>query len=101
MERTLILVKPDAFERGLTGDVIVRFERTETFFAARQKLDGVITPAFPAFETLDEAHTFTLLSAWPPVRSPGATCYSFDKGKNEKAPCQTSTGLFLNPFGAV
>ena len=27
MDRTLILVKPDAFERGLTGDVIARFER--------------------------------------------------------------------------
>jgi nucleoside-diphosphate kinase len=27
MDRTLILVKPDAFERGLTGEVIVRFER--------------------------------------------------------------------------
>lgn len=26
-ERTLILVKPDAFERRLTGEVIVRFER--------------------------------------------------------------------------
>src|SRR3954469_24572448 len=26
-ERTLILVKPDAFERRLTGDVIARFER--------------------------------------------------------------------------
>ena len=26
MSRTLILVKPDAFERGLTGDVITRFE---------------------------------------------------------------------------
>jgi nucleoside-diphosphate kinase len=26
-ERTLILVKPDAFERGLTGEVITRFER--------------------------------------------------------------------------
>lgn len=26
-ERTLILVKPDAFERGLTGEVIRRFER--------------------------------------------------------------------------
>ena len=25
-ERTLILVKPDAFERGLTGEVISRFE---------------------------------------------------------------------------
>jgi nucleoside-diphosphate kinase len=27
MSRTLILVKPDAFERGLTGEVICRFER--------------------------------------------------------------------------
>jgi len=26
MSRTLILVKPDAFERGLTGEVISRFE---------------------------------------------------------------------------
>jgi nucleoside-diphosphate kinase len=26
-ERTLILVKPDAFERGLTGEVIARLER--------------------------------------------------------------------------
>jgi nucleoside-diphosphate kinase len=27
VSRTLILVKPDAFERGLTGEVIARFER--------------------------------------------------------------------------
>jgi nucleoside-diphosphate kinase len=27
MERTLILVKPDAFERGLSGEIISRFER--------------------------------------------------------------------------
>jgi nucleoside-diphosphate kinase len=26
VERTLILVKPDAFERGLTGEIIARFE---------------------------------------------------------------------------
>ncbi len=26
MERTLILVKPDAFERGLTGEILARFE---------------------------------------------------------------------------
>jgi nucleoside-diphosphate kinase len=26
-ERTLILIKPDAFERGLTGEMIARFER--------------------------------------------------------------------------
>ena len=27
MEKTLILVKPDAFARGLTGEIIARFER--------------------------------------------------------------------------
>src|SRR6478609_9670900 len=27
MDRTLILVKPDAFERGLSGEIIARFER--------------------------------------------------------------------------
>jgi nucleoside-diphosphate kinase len=27
VSRTLILVKPDAFERGLTGEVLTRFER--------------------------------------------------------------------------
>jgi nucleoside-diphosphate kinase len=27
LDRTLILVKPDAFERGLTGEIIGRFER--------------------------------------------------------------------------
>jgi nucleoside-diphosphate kinase len=27
MDRSLILVKPDAFERGLTGEVLARFER--------------------------------------------------------------------------
>ena len=27
MSRTLILIKPDAFERGLTGEILARFER--------------------------------------------------------------------------
>jgi len=27
IERTLILIKPDAFARGLTGEIIARFER--------------------------------------------------------------------------
>ncbi len=27
MERTLILIKPDAFERNLSGEIIARFER--------------------------------------------------------------------------
>jgi nucleoside-diphosphate kinase len=34
MARTLILVKPDAFQRGLTGEVIARFERKGLTIAA-------------------------------------------------------------------
>ena len=34
MDRTLILVKPDAFARGLTGDIINRFERRGLKIAA-------------------------------------------------------------------
>ena len=34
MDRTLILVKPDAFGRGLTGEVIARFERKGLRIAA-------------------------------------------------------------------
>jgi nucleoside-diphosphate kinase len=34
MSRTLILVKPDAFERRLTGEVIARFERKGLTIAA-------------------------------------------------------------------
>ncbi len=34
MERTLILVKPDAFSRGLTGEVVARFERKGLRIAA-------------------------------------------------------------------
>ena len=34
MDRTLILVKPDAFERALTGEVIARFERKGLKIAA-------------------------------------------------------------------
>jgi nucleoside-diphosphate kinase len=34
MSRTLILVKPDAFERRLTGEVIARFERKGLTVAA-------------------------------------------------------------------
>jgi nucleoside-diphosphate kinase len=34
VERTLILVKPDAFARGLTGEIIARFERKGLKIAA-------------------------------------------------------------------
>ncbi len=43
MERTLILVKPDAFARGLTGEIIARFERKGLRLVALQQ------------RTLDEA----------------------------------------------
>ena len=38
MSRTLILVKPDAFERGLTGEIIARFERKGLRIAALQHM---------------------------------------------------------------
>ena len=36
--RTLVLVKPDAFERGLTGEVLARFERKGLRIAALRQL---------------------------------------------------------------
>ena len=38
MQRTLILVKPDAFARNLTGEIIARFERKGLRLAALQQL---------------------------------------------------------------
>jgi nucleoside-diphosphate kinase len=38
MDRTLILVKPDAFGRGLTGEVIARFERKGLRIAALKRV---------------------------------------------------------------
>ena len=43
MERTLILVKPDAFARGLTGEIVARFENKGLRIVALQHM------------TLDEA----------------------------------------------
>jgi len=43
VDRTLILVKPDAFARGLTGEIIARFERKGLTIVALQHM------------TLDEA----------------------------------------------
>jgi len=39
MDRTLILVKPDAFERRLTGEVIARFERKGLRIAALKRME--------------------------------------------------------------
>jgi nucleoside-diphosphate kinase len=38
VERTLILVKPDAFARGLTGEIIGRFERKGLAIVALRQL---------------------------------------------------------------
>jgi nucleoside-diphosphate kinase len=38
VERTLILVKPDAFARNLTGEIIARFERKGLRLAALQQM---------------------------------------------------------------
>jgi nucleoside-diphosphate kinase len=38
MSQTLILVKPDAFERSLTGEVLARFERKGLKIAALKKM---------------------------------------------------------------
>ena len=40
MDRTLILVKPDAFARGLTGEIIARFERKGLRIAALKLHDA-------------------------------------------------------------
>jgi nucleoside-diphosphate kinase len=39
MERTLILVKPDAFARSLTGEIIARFERKGLRLVALRQMD--------------------------------------------------------------
>jgi nucleoside-diphosphate kinase len=38
MDRTLILVKPDAFARGLSGEIIARFERKGLKIAALRRM---------------------------------------------------------------
>lgn len=38
MERTLVLIKPDAVQRGLTGDIISRLERTGLKIVAMKML---------------------------------------------------------------
>jgi nucleoside-diphosphate kinase len=38
VDRTLILVKPDAFARGLTGEIIARFERKGLKIVAMQHM---------------------------------------------------------------
>jgi nucleoside-diphosphate kinase len=51
MQQTLILVKPDAFARGLTGEIIARFERKGLRIAA---LKHLMTPRDLAETHYDE-----------------------------------------------
>jgi len=45
MSRTLVLVKPDAFARGLSGEIISRFENKGLTIAALRKLDVTVEMA--------------------------------------------------------
>ena len=45
MDRTLILVKPDAFARGLTGEIIARFERKGLTIVAMRHMTVTTTHA--------------------------------------------------------
>src|SRR3978361_1026928 len=52
-ERTLILVKPDAFARGLTGEIITRFARKGLQLVAMQIMrldDATATHPYTAHE---------------------------------------------------
>ena len=44
MDRTLILVKPDAFARNLTGEIIARFERKGLRIAALRRAQELAGP---------------------------------------------------------
>ena len=39
MDRTLILIKPDAYSRGLTGEIIARFERKGFRICALKRME--------------------------------------------------------------
>jgi nucleoside-diphosphate kinase len=52
VDRTLILVKPDAFSRGLTGEIFARFERKGLTIAALK----LVTTARDTAETHYDEH---------------------------------------------
>ena len=58
MSRTLILVKPDAFERALTGEVIARFERKGLRIAAIKLLEADVEIANVHYEEHTEKPFF-------------------------------------------
>ena len=64
--------------------MVIGLERTVTLIAAGQELDGIFFPAFPAFQTLEEAHFYTFLYSLS----------SLDKGKMKKPRAKLARGFF-------
>jgi nucleoside-diphosphate kinase len=58
VSRTLILVKPDAFERALSGEVIARFERKGLRIAAIKSLRASEEIAHQHYAEHSEKHFF-------------------------------------------
>ena len=50
MNRTLILVKPDAYARGLTGEIIARFERKGLRICALKRMEVSVETAERHYE---------------------------------------------------
>ena len=71
MDRTLILVKPDAFARGLTGEIIARFERKGLRIAALQHMHARRgdSPSSTTPSTRASRSSASSSSSSPPARS--------------------------------
>ena len=71
MDRTLILVKPDAFARSLTGEIIARFERKGLQIVALQAHDGrrASSPSSTTPSTTASRSSASSSSSSPPARS--------------------------------
>lgn len=52
MERTLIILKPDALQRGITGEIITRFERVGLKIVAAKVLQPSEAHYFHHYETI-------------------------------------------------
>ena len=71
MDRTLILVKPDAFARGLTGEIIARFERKGLRIVALRQHDDRprSSPSSTTPSTRASRSSASSSSSSPPARS--------------------------------
>ena len=63
MDRTLILVKPDAFARSLTGEIIARFERKGLRIVALRHMT-VSRPSWPSATTPSTPRSPSSASWW-------------------------------------